>query len=309
MSQDIRVIADGLAFPEGPVAMPDGSVLLVEIIAGVLTRVWPDGRKETVARTGGGPNGAAIGPDGKCYICNNGGSPPRDLGGGIVVPGHYPEHGIDGSIQRVDLATGAVETLYSEVGGHKLSAPNDIVFDAHGGFWFTDFGQMKARSKAFGGIYYAKADGSFIEEVVYHLDNPNGIGLSPDGATLYVAESFSGHVLAFKLSGPGKIERAASIMPHGGSILGRAGAGWVLDSLAVDSAGYVCVGGASLGGILAFAPDGSEVVMIRLPDPMTTNICFGGPDLRTAYVTCCAQGQLVAFDWMRPGLRLNYAPG
>ncbi len=69
----LRVIATGLEFPEGPVVMPDGSVVLVEIRAQKLTRVYPDGRKETVAKIPGGPNGAAIGPDGKCYICNNGG--------------------------------------------------------------------------------------------------------------------------------------------------------------------------------------------------------------------------------------------
>ncbi len=70
---EMREITDGLMFPEGPIAMPDGSVLLVEIARRTLTRVHKDGSKEIVAETGGGPNGAAIGPDGKCYICNNGG--------------------------------------------------------------------------------------------------------------------------------------------------------------------------------------------------------------------------------------------
>ena len=70
---DVRVLAADLEFPEGPVVMPDGSVVLVEIRGRRLTRVRPDGRKEVVAEIPGGPNGAAIGPDGKCYICNNGG--------------------------------------------------------------------------------------------------------------------------------------------------------------------------------------------------------------------------------------------
>src|SRR4029450_5242832 len=69
----MRVIASDLDFPEGPVVLPDGSVLLVEIRAQQLTRVWPGGRKEVVAKIPGGPNGAAIGPDGQCYVCNNGG--------------------------------------------------------------------------------------------------------------------------------------------------------------------------------------------------------------------------------------------
>ena len=61
-------------FPEGPVFMPDGSVIVVEIAGQRLTRVAPDGTKTTIAEMGGGPNGAAMGPDGKIYVCNNGAS-------------------------------------------------------------------------------------------------------------------------------------------------------------------------------------------------------------------------------------------
>ena len=82
----IRVLATDLAFPEGPVVMPDGSVILVEIRAQQLTRVWPDGRKEVVAKMPGGPNGAARGPDGKIYVCNNGGCGWVKTGHG-VMPG------------------------------------------------------------------------------------------------------------------------------------------------------------------------------------------------------------------------------
>ena len=74
MSKDsYRVVTTGLEFPEGPIAMNDGSILLVEIKRGTLTRVLPSGSKEIVAELGGGPNGAAIGPGGKCFVCNNGG--------------------------------------------------------------------------------------------------------------------------------------------------------------------------------------------------------------------------------------------
>ena len=69
----IRELASGLLFPEGPIAMADGSVILVEIGRGTLTRVTPDGRVQVLADLGGGPNGAAIGPDGAVYVCNNGG--------------------------------------------------------------------------------------------------------------------------------------------------------------------------------------------------------------------------------------------
>jgi gluconolactonase len=300
-----RVVTSGLLFPEGPVAMPDGSVILVEVVGGRLTRVRPDGGKEVIANTGGGPNGAAIGPNGKCYLCNNGGAPSIRIGD-LLIPGDFPDNSPAGLIQQVDLVTGRVEPLYTHAGGVELSAPNDLVFDDHGGIWFTDFGQTRARSRARGGIYYAKADGSFIEEAVFPLESPNGIGLSPDGKTVYVAETFTGNVWGFRLSAPGQIDRGAGALPNGAMLIGRARPHWYLDSLAVDSAGYVCVAGPGKGGILIFAPDGSTVEEIDLPDAFTTNICFGGPGLRTAYVTCGATGQLIAFDWPRPGLKLNY---
>lgn len=78
------------------------------------------------------------------------------------------------------------------------------------------------------------------------------------------------------------------------------------DSLAVDSAGYVCVATLHNGGITAISPDGTSVEHVPLPDPVTTNICFGGGDLRTAYITLSQTGRLVALPWPRPGLVLHY---
>ncbi|HTG10047.1 MAG TPA: SMP-30/gluconolactonase/LRE family protein, partial [Candidatus Eisenbacteria bacterium] len=67
-----KQITSGLRFPEGPVAMPDGSVILVEIERRTLSRVTPDGKIHVIATLGGGPNGAAMGPGGKLYVTNNG---------------------------------------------------------------------------------------------------------------------------------------------------------------------------------------------------------------------------------------------
>src|SRR3954452_18191137 len=122
--------------------MPDGSVLVCEIARRTLSRVTPDGRIEVVAETGGGPNGAAIGPDGAAYIANNGGAMVWHERNGSVLPGLFPEAGswTGGRIQRVGLATGAVDVLYTEGDGRPLLAPNDLVVDAHGGLWFTDHG-------------------------------------------------------------------------------------------------------------------------------------------------------------------------
>jgi gluconolactonase len=205
--QNLREITSGLRFPEGPVAMPDGTVLLVEISRGTLDRVHPDGRVEVVAQLGGGPNGAAIGPDGLCYVCNNGGFRWVDDDTGHRPVGQADDYS-GGRIERVNLATGAVETLYAATDHAQLRGPNDLVFDRHGGFYFTDLGKVREREQDRGAVYYALADGSLIQEIVFPIFTPNGIGLSPDGATLYVAETETARLWAFALRGPGEIERA-----------------------------------------------------------------------------------------------------
>jgi len=289
--------------------MNDGSVLVVEVTRGTLTRVRPNGTKEVVAETGGGPNGAAIGPDGKVYICNNGGLKLTEDGSPTegLPPGYT-----SGCIQRVDLASGKVDVLYTECHGHPLRGPNDIVFDATGGFWFTDFGKVQERQKDRTAIYYAKPDGSLIKEMIFPIDGPNGIGLAPGDTRLYAAQTFEGRVWQWDIPRPGELARVAG---EGGPLLAGPGGGkllvglpgyQLLDSLAVDGAGNVCVATLINGGITVISPDGASVEFIPTGDPLTTNICFGGPDLSTAYITLTGTGKLVAMDWPRPGLKLHY---
>lgn len=301
---EFREITAGLRFPEGPIAMPDGSVLLVEIERGTLTRVQPDGRREIVARPGGGPNGAAIGPDGKCYVCNNGGFSWIEKNG-ILRPTLQPEDYSGGRIERIDLASGEVEILYTHFDGLPLRGPNDLVFDAHGGFYFTDRGKVRMRDEDRTGIYYARADGSFIREVAFPMISPNGIALSPDDRVLYVAETMTGRVWAFDVLGPGEIDRKPWPSPHGGRLLAGVGGFQLFDSMAVDGAGNVCVATLINGGITVISPDGANLQHIPFPDSYVTNICFGGSDLRTAFITLSTTGRLIAVEWPRPGLGLH----
>ncbi|HPV67425.1 MAG TPA: SMP-30/gluconolactonase/LRE family protein, partial [Sphingorhabdus lacus] len=166
---DFELVADGLRFPEGPVILPDGSIILVEIASGQITRIAPDGSKSVVAKTGGGPNGLAIGPDGKLYCCNNGGFEYLDSNGFLAPHGIAKDYS-GGRVERIDLDTGAVEVLYKSGDfGCTLRGPNDIVFDEHGGFWFTDHGKVDYAKRCHDivGIFYAKADGSHLEAVVF----------------------------------------------------------------------------------------------------------------------------------------------
>jgi gluconolactonase len=301
---DFEVLAEGLQFPEGPIAMPDGSIVLVEIARGTLTRVW-NGRSEVIATVGGGPNGAAIGPDGAVYICNNGGFEWRTVNGLLVPVRAAPDY-TTGRIERVDLATGRFERLYESCNGERLGGPNDIVFDRTGGFWFTDMGKSFARQRDHSALFYARPDGSHLHRAVYPAVSFNGVGLSPDESVVYCNDTETQKLWAFDIVEPGKL--APFSLGRRGRVVCTLPGHQLLDSLAVEANGNVCAATLLNGGITIFAPDGT-FEHVALPDPMTTNICFGGADLRDAYITLSGTGKLVRARWPRPGLKLNFAPG
>lgn len=292
-----RVIAEGLSFPEGPVALSDESVLVVEMRRGTISCCGRDGSVSVVADVGGGPNGAAIGPDGHLYVCNNGGRSSQSA--------RQP------SIQVVDLDTGRFWDLYVECDGIPFGSPNDLVFDETGNFWFTD---LRGNS-----IYYASPDGRSVERALERVANPNGVGLAPDGSSLYWAQTHTRQVMRRRLLAPGKLRpspgyginallETGSVDPDS-LVVGLPG-GQELDSLAVEADGSVCVGTLVDSGITVVDPSGGVREKYVLPpdlaDGAVTNICFGGSDMCTAYLTLSVTGRLVECRWPRPGLPLCF---
>jgi gluconolactonase len=296
-----EILCEDLQFPEGPIAMPDGSVILVEIKRKTLTRVW-NGKRETIAELGGGPNGAALGPDGAVYVTNNGGFVWHERNG-LTIPGHAPEGYDTGRIERVDLATGKFERVYDSVGEHKLSGPNDLVFDKSGAFWFTDLGKAWARKKDKGALYYAKPDGSLIKEAGYGYVGLNGVGLSPDEKTVYAAETETSKLWAFDIIGEGEVSRGP-FGPPGRVVCTQPGHVY-FDSLAMQANGDVCIATIFNGGITTITPAGVST-HTAFPDILVTNICFGGADMRDAFITLSSTGKLIKARWLEPGLKLNF---
>lgn len=283
----MHIIADGLSFPEGPVVMADGSILVVEIHAAQVTRCW-SGRKEVVCKTGGGPNGAAIGPDGALYVCNNGGL-------GQTGPGS------EGRIERVDLATGRLERVFDACDGIVLEAPNDLVFDASGRMWFTDLGTLQfdqhgITRKEFGALYSGLPDGSSITAIKRGALSYNGIGLSPDGNDLYVADTLQARLYRYR----------TEAAPQQPVYVGTGQGDVTFDSLAVTQAGNICVATLTQGGITTFTPDGKVSWLPILEDRSVTNIAFGGADMQDAYITLSNTGRLVRMRWHEPGLKLAF---
>lgn len=302
----MKIIARDLQFPEGPVWLADGTLVFVEIGRQTLSRVDAAGKVSVVAHIPGGPNGAALGPGGLIYICNNGGVEfiRKD---GTCFPVRMSDDYISGSISTVDPETGRVDVLYDRCGEHLLRGPNDLVFDASGDFWFTDYGKRTGRVADRSFVYWAKADGSEIREVIGPITTANGIGLSPDGKTLYVAETEPGRLWAYEITGPGEVRKAPWPSLTGGRIIASSPGGFVrFDSLAVSASGNVCCAGLERASIVDINPATGGYRYVAVPDMYVTNLCFGGPELRTAFATLSHSGQIAAFEWHEPGLKLNF---
>lgn len=299
---EFDIIAEGLGFPEGPVWMQDGSIILVEIAKGCVTRIWDNGKSEVIAETGGGPNGAAIGPDGALWICNNGGFNYHERHG-LLIPGHCPDDYSGGRIERIDLSTGKVERVLDTVEGHPLRGPNDLVFDRNGNLYFTDLGKSFPRHRDVGGLFFLANGASEAVELDYHHISPNGVGLSPDETTVYMADTMTARLWAFDLESPGQAKQASPF--NKGRVVAAMPSLQYFDSLAVTAFGNICVATILNGGITTITPDGSHS-HTAFPDPFVTNICFGGDDMGDAWVTLSGTGKLAKCRWQEPGLKLNY---
>lgn len=336
----IRVLATGLGYPEGPIHCADGSILLVEIKSEKLTLISADGsQKQTIAKINGGPNGAAVGPHGEILICNSGGFEwipiPNAQDPIIWVAGDQPHDYIGGHLQSVDPHTGEVTTVVSHcthrefppgnkvpdwMPAYPLCGPDDLVVDEVGGIWFTDYGKIRERDKDVTGIYYLSPDRTTLTQKVYPLNNPNGIALSPDNKRLYVALTFERKVVYYELEQAGEIKPNPAVIDGSYLLSADLPGQSVLDSMAVDSQGNVYVATmlpegnnpVSNGGISIISPTGEvEYVGIELEDkqpvPLPSNICFGGPDLKTAFITCGGSGLLISMPCEIPGLPLHFS--
>ncbi len=273
------VIAENLKFPEGPAFDRDGNLYVVEIQGGQISKITPDGSVSVFAETGGGPNGANFGPDGQLYVCNNGGFPGPDR-----EPGR---------VERIDPG-GTVTVLIREIDGEPLNSPNDLGFDEHGNFYFTDpvWGAAGVDGAPPGNICFHGSGSTRRLHTGFAF--PNGIGVSPDGRTLIVCESMTFKLHAFDILEPGVLGEPREF--------GFLGEGAIPDGFAFDVDGNVLCCGYESGQIHVFPPGGGDKIgTLDFEDKRLTNVCFGGPAFRSLFVTESGAGRVVRVEWERPG--------
>lgn len=287
-----QVLATGFRFPEGPSVGRDGQVYVCELAGRRVSRAAPDGTTEVFADLGGSPNGSAFGPDGHLYVANGGGRWAAEAStGGKEGPADSP-----GLVQRV-APDGTFSTLVAEIDGVPLNSPNDLCFDPEGGLWFTDPRWPDEHGGVPPGtICYTNLEGQAVRAHT-GLIFPNGLGVTDDGATLIVAESTTYLLHAFPILGPGRLGS-----PREFADLGE---GALPDGLCFDRDGRVLCAGHGAAAVFVFPPEGGTLEeRVVLGDKDVTNLCFGGPDMTTLYITESDSGRLVTLEWDTPGMVL-----
>ncbi len=273
------VIAEGLSFPEGPAFDGDGNLYIVEIQAGRISKISPDGETSIFSENGGGPNGSNFGPDGQLYVCNCGGFPGPDRQAG--------------RIERV-TPEGEVKVILTEIHGVALASPNDLGFDALGNIYFTD--PIWGDDGLPGHVCFLSRDGD-ARRLHTGLAFPNGIAVTPDGQQLIVCESQTGRLVVFDILEPGVLGQ-----PREFADLGE---GAAPDGFAFDVQGNLLCCGYGSGKVFIFSPSGGKPVdTLEFEDKEITNLCFGGPENKTLYVTESGLGRVVTKEWRHPGMIL-----
>jgi gluconolactonase len=254
-----EALATGLVFPEGPAVLDDGRVAFVEVNASSVSLWEPGAGVRRLAYTGGGPNACALGSDGYLYVTQNRG----------IVGSWRAEHVQPGSIQRVSIETGAVETLVTQVDGVELRQPNDLAFGPDGRLYFTDPGYFDLDTKPDAGRIFALAPGGKGELLVeLEATYSNGIAVEDDGSIVWT-ESYPRRVRRRRPDGT--IETLPTLASEDA----------IPDGLAVGAGGVLYVTVLFAGGVQVLGADGADLGALNV-GAINSNCTFGGTSL---YIT------------------------
>jgi gluconolactonase len=295
--QDLTVLAQGFRSPEGPTVLPSGSIAFTTLSGDVMT-VSLTGQLGTLLPAVPGVIGTVLGPhhENALYIAKYDAEHAKLVEGQGNDSQRVPTNG---AILRLDLRSRAVSTLYTQWDEQPLQGPNDLLIDGYGDLWFTDYFAPA--------LYWARTDGSAIRRMVYPLPDANGIALSPDRRALYLVSE--GKLVMFTITGRGQLAQDEEDTQV--KTLATLNDKWRVDGIKTEAKGNIVLA-CWEEGLVVITPKGEVLSQTRLPGLGVSNFVFGGPRLRTVYMTTTVdgtgangmpQGRLVAMPWPRPGLK------
>jgi gluconolactonase len=269
-------IATTVAFTEGPVADRDGNVYFTELVFQRIMKLTPKGVLSVFREHSNNANGLLIDPEGRLIACE--GAASQRLG---------TDQTFKPQVTRTDLRTGKMEVLADSYQGKPFIGPNDVTIDGKGRMYFTDLP---------GAAVYRIDGAGKISRILAapEIQRPNGIQVAPDDKTLYLIEANNAKdgarmIRAYDLQPDGTV---SNMRVHYNFYPGRSG-----DGMSIDSQGnlHVSAGMSQLRGtsetldtktgIYVISPQGKLVKFVPIPEDFITNNAFGGPDMRTLYVT------------------------
>ena len=249
----VEQVATGYRFTEGPAADADGNVWFTDIPNQRILKVTLDsGKVQVVTEESGRANGLMF-HEGKLYVC-------------------------EGGRRRVVRADGdARDSLAERWEGKRLNSPNDLDIDAKGGVYFTDprYGQRDDMELAVEAVYYITPKGKLVR-VVDTLKRPNGLVLSGDGKTLYVADNAARKIVAYDVKDDGTLAGERDFASMDRRVRGGP------DGMTVDERGNVYAAGQ--GAVWVWDKNGLFITRIDVPEN-PSNCAFGGKDRKTLYIT------------------------
>lgn len=255
----IALIKEGFKGTEGPIALSDGSVAFTEAQIDQITRIAPDNSTSAYLQNTNGANGLAFNAAGELIAVQT-----TKPGIAVLAP------------------AGKERVLVETFEGKPLNRPNDLVVDKRGGVYFTDPGARPEPGQPASptAVYYLTAQGA-LKQLATDVERPNGIQLSPDEKTLYVANTFGDHILAYDVKKDGTVGKRRNFAKLDGVTKTETGITSGADGLAVDAKGRLYV--ASAAGVQVFDAKGAALGTIALPKA-PQNLAFAGEGKKTLYV-------------------------
>jgi len=245
---EVKKLAGGFAFTEGPAADRDGNIYFSDIPNNRILRWGNDGQLSTFRENSGGANGLCFDKAGNLLACE---------GGARRLTSIAPD--------------GTATVLADSYDGKKLNSPNDLWIDPQGGVYFSDprYGNMEGLEQGGFYVFYLSPDRKKLTRVIDDMVKPNGVLGSVDGKQLFVADAGGSKTYVYKIQADGALTDKKLFAAQGS------------DGLARDELGNIYLTG---GGVTVYGPDGSKLETIAVPEG-PANLKFGGPDKKTLFIT------------------------